>query len=175
VQPISQPTHIRRWMCAALAAALLIVTLAPHKAPAQAVAPGTTSGAWQPVSLPAGITVASVADIAVYPSNAARLFLATASGIYSSTDAGQTWAQSTITPTIGVVVAPNDEARLYAWGATTFFRSDNGGMHWIAVTRPSGGCGLSLAPTMRAGCTCALARTMAVRASIVAMTVGRPG
>jgi uncharacterized protein YkwD/photosystem II stability/assembly factor-like uncharacterized protein len=131
-------------MRAAAIAALLILALAPSSAPGQATAPAATGG-WQAVSLPVGLSAANVSELAVHPSDAASLALATTSGIFISTDDGLTWSQSMVTPTIGIAYAPADGARLYAWGTSTFLRSTDGGSSWAAATRPPTLCGLSIA------------------------------
>lgn len=144
MQPATQPTRIRQ-STRVTVAALLLLALAARLAPALAAMPAASSG-WQPASLPAGLSASSIADLAVHPSNAMRLALASTSGLFTSADAGQTWSQSLVTPTSSIAYAPADGARLYAWGASTLLRSSDGGSSWAALARPASLCGLSVAP-----------------------------
>jgi photosystem II stability/assembly factor-like uncharacterized protein len=146
MQSTTQPHRIHLWMHATIVATLLILALAPRSMPAQTTALEPAAAGWQPVPLPVGLSGASVGDLAVHPSDAASLILASTNGIFTSSDSGQTWHRPIVTPTIGISYAPADGTRLYAWSVSSLLRSSDGGSSWAAMTRPTAHCGLSIAP-----------------------------
>ena len=83
----------------------------------------------------------SVTGFAVDPQNPARIFAASNSGLYLSTDNGATWTQVRTGPCLAVVVDPFDSNRIYLSLDRTPIvdptphvdRSTDGGLTWTAV------------------------------------------
>lgn len=111
--------------------------------------PTNTSASWEAIPLPAQVTVATIHSLAVHPSDANTVFMATAVGLYKTADAGNTWTQvdpTTFADVAEVLIATDNPQRVYvrAWG---FYRSDDGGANWTKLNLPPSICGLSIAPS----------------------------
>jgi hypothetical protein len=122
------------------------VQLLAHQAYSNAAIP---TWHWEPLTLPTGVSVNEVANLAISPTNAYVAFLATTKGLYRTTNAGQTWsriASSTFSYVAEVVIASNNPQRLYA-RSDKLYRSDNGGDTWNLIESPPSLCGLSIAPS----------------------------
>ncbi len=108
-----------------------------------------TSYRWEPVNLPAGVSMNQVNGLAVHPTDAAIAFLAASNGLYQTTDAGQSWtpvAASLFTYVNAVNFAPSNPQQVYlqSWG---LYRSDNGGNTWTPIASSPSNCGLTVAPS----------------------------
>jgi len=127
----------------------LVVLAGPARTPAQAISTPSALWAWEALTLPAGLTVDDVNDLAVHPDDAETAFLATQAGLYRTTDAGDTWTQvatTTLTLVYEVAIPAADPQRLYARQYSNLYRSDDGGDTWNLAGTPPSFCGLGNAP-----------------------------
>src|SRR6266702_1843230 len=86
------------------------------------------------VRITSGIDTASFYYLAVDPSNAARLFIGSASDLRRSTDGGTTWKDmEPVTEAASVWVDPGDANTLLVGGMDGVYRSTNGGASWQPV------------------------------------------
>jgi Bacterial Ig domain/Secretion system C-terminal sorting domain len=117
-------------------------------APAGGLFKSTNNGSsWTPIS--DAIAVLGATDVAFDPSNPNIMYLATgdgeagdafSTGIYKSTDGGNTWAQTGFTRNLSdkktiskILVNPNDNSILIG-GGIGIYRSTNGGATWTLIT-----------------------------------------
>jgi hypothetical protein len=82
-------------------------------------------------------------DLVVDPHDTHRLFAATTSGLYVSTDRGQTWTQKRAVTTWSVSVGSGTAGHILAGCSDGVFRSTNHGGSFSAVSLPSGPTGFS--------------------------------
>jgi len=104
---------------------------------------------WEPITLPVDIAVTPITALAVHPTDAYTVYLATWDGLYRTVDAGQSWhrlAAATLGYVPDMALAPSYPLRLYAvtWDSA-LYRSDDGGDLWTLVASPPSICGLSVA------------------------------
>src|SRR5260370_26413823 len=84
--------------------------------------------AWVSPAIPAPVFAVSGS-----PKQAGVLFAGTASGIFKSTDAGNTWNALKSQPAYqvnSIIVDPNDPAVIYGGGSEGTFKYHNGGLTW---------------------------------------------
>jgi len=84
--------------------------------------------AWVSPAIPAPVFA-----VAGSPKQAGVLFAGTASGIFKSTDAGNTWNALKSGPAYqvnSIIVDPNDPAVIYGGGSEGIFKSRDGGLTW---------------------------------------------
>lgn len=104
---------------------------------------------WEAIVLPPNLNATAVNGFAVHPLDAAIAFLATTSGLYKTTNAGQSWQQlgaGAFEYLFEVAIATDNPARLYA-RSWDLYRSDDAGATWTKLTTPPGLCGVVIAPT----------------------------
>ncbi|MCU0294064.1 MAG: hypothetical protein MUF10_19120, partial [Thermoanaerobaculaceae bacterium] len=131
--PLTAPAHPRPG-AAARAAILLTVGALALGVPRTA-----TTQAWHSV----GPWRGDVRSVAFAPSNPARVYAGTGSGVYRSEDGGRSWASTGLHGnTIHVVaVNPADSNTVLAGSDGAFFRSEDGGGTWtpLGPLSPDGG------------------------------------
>ena len=90
-------------------------------------------------------------DLVVDPSAAGTVYLATARGLWKSSDGGDTWASASTVVSgeplgglVGLAIAPSDPQTVYAIGPS-IYRSDDGGTSWRVMAPNPDWCGRRLA------------------------------
>src|SRR5437868_7858993 len=131
IRTMPYTSQLRSFTVRASLALLLALLLHPPAQITPVQAQMATPPGWTALTLPAGVTAPAIISLTLAPDDAAHAFLVSASGVYTTTNAGTSWTQLTalVTPTNAFVIAPDDSARIYAWGSA-LSRSDDGGARW---------------------------------------------
>ncbi len=93
--------------------------------------------AWTDVTGAIGASTA-IHDVAADPTDPSRVYVATAKGIFRSSNQGLTWIRSAAPPCMAVAADASAPGTVYAAGVAAVFRSRDGGLTW---TRAGGAAG----------------------------------
>ena len=74
----------------------------------------------------------AVLSVAIDQSNSNVVYIATADGVFKSSDGGQNWTAANSGAQF-VVIDPTNSSRLFAGGPFNFKRSTDGGQHWDEI------------------------------------------
>src|SRR5207302_2310333 len=141
----NQRNHVR--LCFGLALTLIglisgiiisldsVTTAAPLR---RSTAVSTASGQENPTSLNRwssnGPDGANVLSLAIDPSHPAIVYAGTQSGVFKSSDAGESWSTSLTNASAQIVaIAPSTPTTIYAAGNNGVYKSVDGGKSWEAT------------------------------------------
>lgn len=92
---------------------------------------GTT---WSETGLNPTNTPQKMNDIYIHPTNSNILWVATSSGVFKTTDAGQNWTNTQSGNIRDIKIKPNDPSTIYAVTSSQFYKSTNSGDSFTQVT-----------------------------------------